>query len=629
MSALDAAAPKLLIRSIFGARVLQLARTPRPLEVEDFDESAPFVNADETPDLELFWPAGSDDVPGADGSSMLFTVRVEGKDAFSACARRTETGWGLRLPPDAKPFADVVGFARISILATTSFTDRTEWHADPILVNLPAGPTADNLTAMGALVVDSGDDLFDTDSLLLHEESLENDGENGLSKPLRIFRETVALYERQYAFFRENARYRLTSATAKRGIEALKHLTPEGARWIASHPDELQPVRPGQGIRINRRHWMPRHALVQTAVPDRETLENSAVVGFPTFLALQAAKLAGRLEAKLRGGADGESAVLPALAQASPQLWRAIQTLRGCEKDLKRMGDLYRRAVGITPPPFMRMPPATPIFQEIAQYQLAYARMQEWFTVKTVNVDRLVGYFTGAHSSRLYEYFTLVRILLDLKNAGFELTERRRFVYQNAGAAYAENADASTFNTFVMKRGTERLRLWYQPVISGVPGGNENEIGLLRTTTWSMTSNMEEPGMRLEESPHPYYTPDFVAAYDVEGGGGGSAAWTIIDSKFSKLSTAVRFYGLEQAFKYLLSIGTARPGDVFSGLTLFCGSVAKDDQPEGSLFNIPHQGWRPMPDMQFLRLNGFNGAEKNAGGWMLEKLRATLTQSRL
>ena len=61
MSALDAAAPKLLIRSIFGARVLQLARTPRPLEVEDFDESAPFVNADETPDLELFWPAGSDD----------------------------------------------------------------------------------------------------------------------------------------------------------------------------------------------------------------------------------------------------------------------------------------------------------------------------------------------------------------------------------------------------------------------------------------------------------------------------------------------------------------------------------------------------------------------------------------
>lgn len=61
--------------------------------------------------------------------------------------------------------------------------------------------------------------------------------------------------------------------------------------------------------------------------------------------------------------------------------------------------------------------------------------------------------------ARLYEYFTLVRLLLDLRGAAF--------AYTGAGPAYHRNALAANFNTFTFRRGDERVRVWYQPVLYG------------------------------------------------------------------------------------------------------------------------------------------------------------------
>ena len=271
-----------------------------------------------------------------------------------------------------------------------------------------------------------------------------------------------------------------------------------------------------------------------------------------------------------------------------------------------------------------RLPEATPAFLEIAQYRLVYGLMREWFLLEPLDLERLVRCLAGTRGARLYEYFTLVRLLLDLRRAGFTQESRGAFAYTGAGPAYHRNALAANFNTFTFRRGDERVRVWYQPVLYGAQHAPENGLGLMRTTGWSIRTNDAGGASRLERFESVYYSPDFVLAYDR----GGASAWAVADSKYSKLSTVAAHYGLEQAFKYLLGLGAVRPGDRFTGLWLFCGSVEPDTAPEGSLFDAAlRMGLAPMPDMVLARLNAFNAGEADVGGRVLERLMDALVRS--
>lgn len=608
--------PTLLIGARSGAVRLALTPEERPVWPEDLAAGAPALEADERPDF-LIEAAATAGLGGPEGTGQVLVNLFVGDEFVVADVFRTDAGWVLRPEAGERPFVDVVGIARISILFAVAGGGRVRFHAEPIQVRLPPGPAADNLLAMSRVVTDEGAELFGTDELLFTDE----DEEGGLERRLKLLEEAAALYERQYAYFREHARCRLVVAPARRSVEALRRLPPEGARWIATHPDELQAVGPGQGFRAQRHRWMPRHALVMGAEASRETPENAAVVAFPGFLAGEAGALARRLTAL--GGADGGGAGSgfgPAALSAIAVRAR-VERLEAAEQTLKRLGDLYRRAVGVAAPLLTRLPEATPAFLETAQYRLVYALMREWFMMEPLDLEHLVRFFAGTRGARLYEYFTLVRLLLDLKRAGFTLEAREAFAYTGAGAAYHRNALAANFNTFTLRRGAERVRVWYQPVLYGAHHAPENGLGLMRTSSWSIRTDDAGGASRLERRENVYYSPDFVLAYDR----GDAAAWAVADSKYSKLSTVAAHYGLEKAFKYLLGIAAVRPGDVFAGLWLFCGSVAADNSPEGSLFDAAHRmGVAPAPDMVLTRLNAFNAKEADAAGRVLERLAGAL-----
>ena len=582
--------PTLLIGARSGAGRLALTPEERPVWPEDLASGAPALEVDDRPDF-LIEGAVVEGLSGFEGTGQVLVNLYVGDEFVAADVFRTDAGWVIRPEAAERPFADVVGIARISILFATPGGGRTRLHAEPIQVRLPPGPAADNLLAMSRLVAEEGSELFGSDELLFTDV----DEEGGLEWRLRIFEGTAALYERQYAYFRENARCRLVVAPARRSVEALRQLTPEGARWIATHPDELQAVGPGQGFRAQGRRWMPRHALVMGAEESRETMENAAVTAFPGFLANEAGAFARRLNAL--GAAGGRPGAPMGADGFAPSVFGAFavsgvhERLLAAERTLRRLGDLYRRAVGVSPPPLTRLPEATPAFLETAQYRLVYGLMREWFLLEPLDLERLVRCLAGTRGARLYEYFTLVRLLLDLRGAAF--------AYTGAGPAYHRNALAANFNTFTFRRGDERVRVWYQPVLYGAQHAPENGLGLMRTTGWSIRTNDAGGASRLERFESVYYSPDFVLAYDR----GGASAWAVADSKYSKLSTVAAHYGLEQAFKYLLGLGAVRPGDRFTGLWLFCGSVEPDTAPEGSLFDAAlRMGLAPMPDMVLARL---------------------------
>ena len=164
------------------------------------------------------------------------------------------------------------------------------------------------------------------------------------------------------------------------------------------------------------------------------------------------------------------------------------------------------------------------------------------------------------------------------------------------------------------------MRLWYQPVLAAGNVEPENGIGLARTTRWSVRPLNAEAADTLRETDRAWYSPDFLISLE----SGGRTAWAVMDSKYSTVGTVLRHHAMQQASKYLTSLGTVRKDDVYAGLWLYCGSVANDRTQEGSFFNASAPDVLPVPDMVLERVNALSEADPVAG--VLERLRTVLAR---
>ena len=409
-------------------------------------------------------------------------------------------------------------------------------------------------------------------------------------------------------------------------IERMRDKTPEAARWMASHPHEWQRVAPGHGIRMRGANWMPAHALVRTSELSRDLYENRVVAGFPLHLASETRRLAQAIEDAVRVGAGPLDAETNGRMAAVRIVSSEADVLRGYGIVFSRIAELYRDALGVTPEPVNRLPAPARHFIETSQYRLVYELMREWFELRPGEAEKLGSRLASVTSPRLYEYFSLVSLLGGLERRGWTSVEAKRHEYAGAGPLYADNAAAALLNTIIFRRkeddgGNEEIvRLWYQPVLAAGNVEPENGIGLARTTRWSVRPLNAEAADTLRETDRAWYSPDFLISLE----SGGRKAWAVMDSKYSTVGTVLRHHAMQQAFKYLTSLGTVRKDDVYAGLWLYCGSVANDRTQEGAFFNASAPDVLPVPDMVLERVNALSEADPVAG--VLERLRTVLAR---
>ena len=486
--------------------------------------------------------------------------------------------------------------------------------AEPLRIILKPGLASDNLLRMSESVAEHVERLFGGDAV--------RTGDDSLGDLLGVLERLSSLYERQYPYFREDPKCRLASTARRMSIERMRDMTPEAARWMASHPHEWQRVAPGHGIRMRGANWMPAHALVRTSELSRDLYENRVVAGFPLHLASETRRLAQAFEDAVRVGAGPLDAGTIGRMAAVRIVSSEADVLRGYGIVFSRIAELYRDALGVTPEPVNRLPAPARHFIETSQYRLVYELMREWFELRPVEAETLVSRLASVTSPRLYEYFSLVSLLGGLERRGWTSVEAKRHEYAGAGPLYADNAAAALLNTFIFRKkdgdgGNEEIvRLWYQPVLAAGNVEPENGIGLARTTRWSVRPLNAEAADTLRETDRAWYSPDFLISLE----SGGRTAWAVMDSKYSTVGTVLRHHAMQQAFKYLTSLGTVRKDDVYAGLWLYCGSVANDRTQEGSFFNASAPD--VLPDMVLERVNALSEADPVAG--VLERLRTVL-----
>lgn len=143
---------------------------------------------------------------------------------------------------DPLPFDNMIGVAKLEVLVSMGPQACSFFYAEPLRIILKPGLASDNLLRMSESVAEHVERLFGGDAV--------RTGDDSLGDLLGVLERLSSLYERQYPYFREDPKCRLASTARRMSIERMRDMTPEAARWMASHPHEWQRVAPGHGIRM-------------------------------------------------------------------------------------------------------------------------------------------------------------------------------------------------------------------------------------------------------------------------------------------------------------------------------------------------------------------------------------------
>lgn len=500
----------------------------------------------------------------------------------------------LRREFSAAPFADVFGFAQLEIrFNAQDYSWVLDAFPPPLLVVYPDGPIYENLSRMGSYVC-SHYGSFMAIGTRGAAEGEENKGRrlrereadrtrqtDSVRRRLEALRNLLNIFESQFPFFRSNARCKPVDRWESGPVERLREFSARTVNWIVEHPEELTPsAGPRTGIRFGGRNWLPRHTLVRTTARSRNIYEHQVIAGFLKDLEKRVTAEAALFESVLSGvsygneaSADGRyrSSASAIIKLSARHLEDALHEFEAMKKRIRRACLSYAEALEIRDPKPIWPARATNIFLGIAPYRMLYEAMRAWHREPQLKLAEAEMLFTGFGRSRLYEYFCLFRMIEGIENLGWRFTEAQRCYYQAPGQGVDRAPDANTF-LFVPGDGSQdrSIRVFYQPVISAGEHAGENDIGLVRVTNYSLTSETEEAasGRQLQPVANPYYTPDYLIELRV----GPRRFWFIADAKYSKLRTVLEEETPSLVWKYLFSIRPSEENGRLEGLWLLCGN---------------------------------------------------------
>ena len=183
--------------------------------------------------------------------------------------------------------------------------------------------------------------------------------------------------------------------------------------------------------------------------------------------------------------------------------------------------------------------------------------------------------------SSLYESYLLAKLINYLVDRGYTLQEAKKCTYPATSPKW-KYKNTRCPNTFIFEKQTQRVRLFYQPVIYASDRRLVNGIGLYRNNSIPAFSG-ENDGNRHGGS---YYSPDYL----IEVEENARRRYLILDAKFSDSWNVKRRHIKDLAFKYLFSISPILSTDSIHGMCIIYGKCEEGERLQSAYDNelYPH-----------------------------------------
>ena len=484
---------------------------------------------------------------------------------------------------DAYLFSNSLFYAELIVELRNKSGDQLEtkrFYAERVRINIPEGEESDNIKAMADYLFSHYENYLTPPfgKRLGQRKLLPLEGESTWDLRLKALADIVKIYESQYAYFRSNARFKLSEKNQVDGFEKLHDFNASTAVYIATHPEELMPAPAGQGLRVGNKNYVPRHTLVRTDAKRFDVYENVTVLGFLRLLDLTISKDIETLDSLIQKCLVAENEVGYVLS-TSVLMGQSFEKLNSAKEQMQKVAQRLRTTylyycqaleLPLITKAINRLPEFTPAFQNIPSYRLIYDVMHRWFKLGNPVLDRAEFLYSNVARSELYEHFVLVRILEALSKKGLQLVSSSRYEYQRFPSMLFEQGNLA--NTFEFKSTSDdtTVTVYYEPVVKANGFGIENNVNVVRTSSLSL--DIEAPGtLNSNLSQTPYYTPDFLVCIRRIVNDLPEERWFVADAKYSERRTVVKNYTVPLMFRYLFSMSPLKPAHAFEGLWLFNG----------------------------------------------------------
>ena len=504
---------------------------------------------------------------------------------------------------DRKPFRNSFGFAKLTLEIHYDNGEESTLYSDYLSILFREGYLSRKVASMYNYIYENERTLLYKNEQTITSSSFGNDDRpDSVLAKLALAEETSRFYENNFGYFKSNCRFNVKETHSVESIEKLQKMTPETLKYIAMHPEELQPMVGSTGIRANAKNYYPKKAMIPVQNISTDIYENQVIVGFLSTIIEDLREINKKLNGLIMRIPDQRGVEGPYIHSASIVLKRTEKTLiekaERSEELLKKfetLRNLYQAVLNVSRIEVINPPKPTAIFLSVPNYNMIFSSICKWFNYGEYDTSEEAFMLSFVNLSSLYELFTLCRILNDLNSMGYVMDRSSKHTYLVEKGSLFKNSDC--INTFVFNKDDEVLSLFYQPVI--YKGGNRNNrTGLYRNTSLSYG----EKGHRGD-----YYSPDFIIKRNKDG----RSTYDILDAKFMSKDNATRKVS-ELSYKYLFALSENDELDKIQGLYILYGRPNHEDRAE-SIYDYDVMEKKTVPRAMMIPV-----ADENVGLNMTE-----------
>jgi hypothetical protein len=471
-----------------------------------------------------------------------------------------------------KLFLDCFGLSQFKLIFTNK-EGRQVLVSDRFQVKVMDGEENENVMRMGRYVANCGSRLlYGTKTDYARHKSGLDHGINSLEDKIRLLKHMAVLLENNWRTISLHPR--------TRAVEKEKELLSSSAklvRYLSRNPEAMHPVAGNAGIQIGSSFYVPQLPKFTGQKEDTDVYENQCILSFLKMvyadissMILQLQEITQEKREKRKQGEYVNSSYF-LVTSSMKVISDTIADLTKLKSEYSRLNQAYESIIPATRITLTSPPKPTPAFLSLPGYRKIYEDMQEWFALRNVTVRDLKFMTAFLQVTQLYEVYVLTKLQAFLESAGYSLASSRRMTYEMDPDSLFVNASLNNVFVYENESGSEKVTLYYQPVIYDYKRAAGGQIPLFRNTSQAYFTGRTDSFGRPEVLRGSYYTPDFVLKIESDQFVG--SRYILGDAKYTSRANAINTKAQPLIYKYLFSLSCLHPQDQITGLWILHGKV--------------------------------------------------------
>jgi hypothetical protein len=390
---------------------------------------------------------------------------------------------------------------------------------------------------------------LDGDKLTKGELRLQQQTFRSPTAYIQLIESIAICYQSNLQYFTALARHSIKKTNVIREYAKARDVSIAGFQWLMQNSDQLVAVPQRTALLRQGKYYIPRKILMQEPVSNRDVYENQVILSFLVLVLKNARLVQAMLAAdiverestlqKIQGTVR-EGYQPPAIStiwQFPLQEAKSIgERLNVITAQLESLYNKYNEILQCTKFEVKTFPQKTKTFQEVKPYSQVFEQIMKWFKFGDFDMKKNRIIFNLRTLDKLFEYYSLYRLLKMLSDTGFEpVSDRPAFIsyqYHVLDSWYENEIDVA--NTYHLEKDHYHLTLYYQPVVHS--DCFENDLTIFRTTI----------PRRAQTSC--YYTPDFLLKISRDN---KPPVYVVLDSKYSNRLSILRRHEDNSQTNYL------------------------------------------------------------------------------